>query len=159
MVSYANAFTMAGIHGGVQARFKDANKKALFNGCGSHSLNLCGQHSFAENASCVSFFGTLQALFSLFAASTHRWEVLINNTEVSVKRLAETLWSAHYEPVKPVSEKLDQFVDSIEALCDQREHLDTRGKAQGLLLAVCDFTLLIFWGDVLGEVDLAQQYL
>ena len=52
---------MAGIHGGVQARIKDVNKKALFNGCGSNSINLCGQHSFAENASCVSSFGTLQA--------------------------------------------------------------------------------------------------
>ena len=49
-----NASIMAGIHGGLQARIKDVNKKALFNGCGSHSLNLCGQHSFAENASCVS---------------------------------------------------------------------------------------------------------
>ena len=116
---YDNASTMAGIHGGLQARIKDVNKKALFNGCGSHSLNLCGQHSFAENASCVSLFGTLQALFSFFAASTHRWEVVINNTEVLVKRLAEIRRSAHYETVKPVSEKLDQFVDSIEALCEK----------------------------------------
>ena len=108
----------------VQARIKDVNKKALFNGCGSYSLNLCGQHLFAVNAFCVSIFGTPQALFSLFAAFTHRWEVLINNTEVSVKRLAETLLSAHYEPVKPVSKKLDQFVDSIEALCDQSENLE-----------------------------------
>ena len=39
------------------------------------------------------FLGHL-ALFSFFAACTHRWEVLINNTEVLVKRLAETRWSA-----------------------------------------------------------------
>ena len=123
---------MAAIHGRVQARIKDVNKKVLFNGCGSHSPNLCGQHLFAENGSCVSFFGTLQVLFSFFAASTHRWEVLINNTEVSVKRLAETQWSVHFEAVKLVRDKLDQFVDSIEALGDQSENLETRGKAQGL---------------------------
>ena len=97
-------------------------------------------------------------LFSFFAASTHRWEVLINNIEVSVKRLAETRWSVDYEAVKPVSEKPCQFVDSIEA----SETLETRCKAQGLLPAVCDFTFLCylyFWGDVVEEVDLAQQYL
>ena len=92
----------------------------------------------------MSFFGTLQALFSFFAASTHRWEVLINNTEVSVKRLAETRRSAHYEAVKPVSENLHQFVESIEALSDQSEHLETRGKAQVRLPAVCDFTFLCY---------------
>ena len=37
-----------------------------------------------------------------------------------------------------------------------------RCKARGLLPVVCDFTFLCylyFWGDVLEEVDLAQQYL
>ena len=39
---YDNVSIMAGIHGGLQARSKYVNKKALFNGGGSHSLNLCG---------------------------------------------------------------------------------------------------------------------
>ena len=69
---YDNAATMAGIHGGVQALIKEKNKKALFSGCIDHSLNLCGQHSFAENVSSVSFFGIFDALYSFFAASTHR---------------------------------------------------------------------------------------
>ena len=40
---------MSGIHGGVQAILKRRNKKAIFNGCVDHSLNLCGQHSFDKN--------------------------------------------------------------------------------------------------------------
>ncbi|CAN8014052.1 unnamed protein product [Ixodes persulcatus] len=39
---------------------------------GHHSLNLCGHHSFTQNSSCVTFFGPIEALFSFFAASTHR---------------------------------------------------------------------------------------
>ena len=90
---YDNAATMAGIHGGVQAILKEKNKKAVFNGCVDHSLNLCGQHSFAENSLCVTFFGPLERMFAFFAASTHRWDVLIAHTEVSVKRLSTTRWS------------------------------------------------------------------
>ncbi|XP_063794591.1 zinc finger MYM-type protein 1-like [Pseudophryne corroboree] len=159
---YDNAATMAGIHGGVQAILKRKNRKAIFSGCVDHSLNLCGQHSFAENASCVTFFGTLEAMYSFFANSTHRWDVLIEHTGVSVKRLSTTRWSAHHAAVTPVKEKLDKFVDAIEALCDVHENVDTRGAAQGLLPAVCDFTFLCylyFWCDVLQEVNLTQQYL
>ena len=39
---------------------------------------------------------------------------------------------------------------------------DTRGAAQGILPAVCDFTFLCylyFWADILEEVNLTQQYL
>ena len=63
---YDNAATMSGIHRGVQAIWKRKNKKAIFNGCVDHSLNLCGQHSFAENASCITFFSTLERMFSFF---------------------------------------------------------------------------------------------
>ncbi|KAM9311655.1 zinc finger MYM-type protein 1-like [Gastrophryne carolinensis] len=159
---YDNAATMAGIHGGVQSILMEKNRKAVFNGCVDHSLNLCGQHSFAENASCVTFFGTLQAMFSFFAASTHRWDVLIERTGVSVKRLSTTRWSAHHAAVKPVKDKFDMFVSALETLCEPCENMDTRGAAQGLLPAVCDFTFLCylhFWSDVLREVDDAQQYL
>uniref|UniRef100_A0A8C5PE46 TTF-type domain-containing protein n=1 Tax=Leptobrachium leishanense TaxID=445787 RepID=A0A8C5PE46_9ANUR len=159
---YDNAATMAGIHGGVQAIIKEKNKKAIFSGCVDHSLNLCGQHSFAENASCVKFFGTLQTMFTLFAGSSHRWDVLMTHTGVSVKRLSTTRWSAHYAAVKPVRENFDNFVAAIKALCARDENLDTRAAAEGLLPAVCDFTFLCylyFWSDVLREVNVAQLYM
>lgn len=159
---YDNAATMSGLHGGVQAILKRKNKKAIFNGCVDHSLNLCGQHSFAENASCVTFFGTLETMYSFFAASTHRWDVLIEHTAMSVKRLSTTRWSAHHAAVKPVKDNFEECVAAIEALCDPRENVETRGAAQGLLPAVCDFTFLCylyFWAAVLEEVNYTQQYL
>lgn len=127
-----------------------------------HSLNLCGQHSFAENVSGVTFFGTLETRFSFFAASTHRWDVLIEHTGMSVKRLSTTRRSAHSAAVKSVKEKFDECVAPIKAVCDPQENLDTRGTAQGLLSAVCNFTFLCylyFWCDVLEEVNLTHQYL
>ena len=51
-------------HGGVQAIIKARNNKAIFVGCIDHSINLCGQHSFAQNVSCVKFFGTIETIFT-----------------------------------------------------------------------------------------------
>nr|XP_047132432.1 zinc finger MYM-type protein 1-like [Hydra vulgaris] len=136
---YDNAATMAGIHGGVQKIISDKNNKAIFNGCIDHSLNLCGQHSFAVNASCVTFFGTIDAIYLFFAASTHRWEVLIKHTNISVKRLSTTRWSAHYNAVKPLQVNFEKFIEAIEALCSTNENLDTRGAAESLLPAVCQY--------------------
>ncbi|XP_044151348.1 uncharacterized protein LOC122939347 [Bufo gargarizans] len=60
---YDNAATMAGIHGGVQAKIKEINPKAFFMPCANHSLNLCGVHSFGSVVSCVTFFGTLERVY------------------------------------------------------------------------------------------------
>ncbi|XP_033231606.1 zinc finger MYM-type protein 6-like [Belonocnema kinseyi] len=54
---YDNAATMAGVLGGVKAKIKERNPKALFMPCANHSLNLCGVHSFGSIDSCVTFFG------------------------------------------------------------------------------------------------------
>lgn len=159
---YDNAASMAGIHGGVQQKIKDINPKAIFVPCSNHSLNLCGKHSFANNPSCVTFFGSLEALYTFFALSTHRWDVLVKYTGLTVKRLSTTRWSAHADAVKPVIQKFNQFVEAIEALCDVEESVETRGAAHNLLPAICDFSFisfLFFWGDVLQEVDLAQKYM
>ena len=61
-----------------------------------------------------------------------------------------------------MKDKFDDCITAIEALCDPRENLDTRGTAQGLLHAVCDFTFICYlnlWADILEEVNLTQQYL
>jgi hypothetical protein len=125
-------------------------------------LNLCGKHSFANNPSCVTFFGSLEALYTFFALSTHRWDVLVKYTGLTMKRLSTTRWSAHADAVKPVIQKFNQFVEAIEALCDVEESVETRGAAHNLLPAICGFSFisfLFFWGDVLQEVDLAQKYM
>ena len=74
---------MSGVHGGVQSIIKSENNKAIFIGCIDHSINLCGQHSFAQNVSCVTFFGTLETIFSFFSASTSRWKVLMKHSKLS----------------------------------------------------------------------------
>lgn len=156
---YDNAAVMSGIHGGVQAIIKEKNKKAIFIGCIDHSINLCGQHSFAQNVSCVTFFGAVEAIFNFFSASTSRWEVLLKNSKASVKRLSATRWSAHFAAVKVLAENFDGITSAIEELCNNESNLDTRGAAQNLMPAICNFSFLCFlsfWHDVLKEVNDVQ---
>ena len=90
---------MSGFHGGVQATAKNTNKKAIFNGCWSHTLNLWGQHSFAQITSCVAFFGNLEAMYLFFATSFHRWGVLTEHSDVIIR------WSARHDAVNQLTKR------------------------------------------------------
>ncbi|GBL88072.1 hypothetical protein AVEN_133725-1 [Araneus ventricosus] len=64
-----------------------------------------------------------------------------------------------YETVKLVCKCFKKIVDAIEELCDASETIKTRGAAQTLLPAMCDFSFLCLWNDVLKEVDHFQKCL
>ncbi|CAH2295677.1 Hypothetical predicted protein [Pelobates cultripes] len=101
-------------------------------------------------------------MYSIFSVSTHRWELLMENLGVTVKRLSQTRWSAHYDDVKPVRASFEKLTSALEKLCNPKENVDTRGSAQMLLSAVCDFSFLCylsFWCEVLQEVNITQKYL
>ena len=132
---YDNAFTMAGVYGGVQAKIKEVNPKALFNGCISHSLNLCGTHAFSMTPGCITFFGTMESLYTFFSASTSRWDKLMEFVEISLKRIVETQWSSLHEAVKPVAESFDKYVNATNSLCSSEQNFDTKTDAQTLLPA------------------------
>ena len=144
------------------SEIKSINKNAVFNGCIGHSLNLSGQHSFAESTSCVTFFGTIEKLYIFFSGSTHRWDVLLTFTKTALKRLCTTRWSAHHDSVMAVRNSIDECISALNTLTEPVENMDTRGAAQSLLPAVCNFSFLcylFFWSTVLKEVDNTQKYL
>ncbi|GBP34724.1 hypothetical protein EVAR_25728_1 [Eumeta japonica] len=161
---YDNAATMAGVHGGVQAIIKEHNPKTLFMPCANHLLNLCGVHCFGSVSSSVTFFGTLERVYTFFSSSTHRWGILMKSVGVSVKRLVETRWSAHHDAVKSLKNNFEKLVSTLEDMCDlssSRENADTREAASTLLPALCDFSFLCylsFWCEVLEEVNQTQKY-
>ena len=131
---YDNATTMSGIYTGVQTRIKKFNPKAIFVPCANHSLNLCGVHAFGSVSVCVTFFGTLESVYTFFSCSTHIWEVLKETVGVTVKRLNDTRWSAHHDAVKPIFKHFEKLVKAVEKLCDASENLDTRGAAEVILI-------------------------
>ena len=69
---YDNAAVMSGHVSGVQPRILGKIPIALFNNCDNHSLNLACVHTASEETITISFFGTIEAIYNFFNASTYR---------------------------------------------------------------------------------------
>ena len=142
--AYDNASTTAGVRTGVQRRIKDINSKALFIPCGNHSLILAGVHSMKSSEISETFFAAVERIYSFFSASTHRWEVLLKYAPNVVKQVIDTGWSAHYEAVKALQQCFVDVVGALNELCDQKENIDTRGQARGILDVIQRFSFVSF---------------
>jgi hypothetical protein len=101
---YDNSSVMAGHLSGLQQRINARNHRVLFVNCDNHSLNLAGVHTAKQDHVVISFFGTSARIYTLFSASTNRWEQLQCIVSVTVKRDCETRWSSRTEAVKAVND-------------------------------------------------------
>ena len=160
---YDNAAEMAGHISGLQQRICDRNNRALFVNCDNHSLNLAGVHSAKQDPVVVTFFGTLENIYSFFSHSTIRWEELKRVLPITVKRESATRWSERLEAVKAIFEGLDELVQLIEKLSeDSTMTPETRSGAEQLQACILKFNfiaLLQFWNTVLGKIDSVQKRL
>ena len=158
--SYDNAAVMAGHKTGVQARIIKKNPLAIFVPCDNHSLNLVGVHAAHVDPLMVTFFGTIERIFSYFSSSTHRWEILKEHADLAVKKECETRWSSRNDAVEAVSTQLNSIVDALEQLRDSpNENADTRGDAGSVLHNVLNFNFLVllpFWQNILQSINRIQ---
>ncbi|CAM4628560.1 unnamed protein product [Lepidochelys kempii] len=82
---YNNSTNMKGRNSGVQARIRALNPRAFFMPCGCCSLSLAVSDAAAFSLDSVFLFGALQRLYVLFSASTIRWKILTDKTNLTVK--------------------------------------------------------------------------
>ena len=154
---------MAGHISGLQQRICDRNNRALFVNCDNHSLNLAGVHSAKQDPVVVTFFGTLENIYSFFSHSTIRWEELKRVLPITVKRESATRWSARLEAVKAIFEGLDELVQLLEKLSeDSTMTPETRSGAEQLQACILKFNFIVllqFWNTVLGKIDRVQKRL
>uniref|UniRef100_A0A0L8HRB5 DUF4371 domain-containing protein n=1 Tax=Octopus bimaculoides TaxID=37653 RepID=A0A0L8HRB5_OCTBM len=103
-------------------------------------------HSEFRSCACASvgarFFGTLDRLFSFFSASTHRWDILIEITGATIKRVGETRWSSRADAVKVVHTKFTEIIAALERLMENAENATTRSDAGLILQAMLLFSFL-----------------
>ena len=72
---------MSGRYTGLQARIHELNEFAIYVPCAGHSLNLVGVKSAECCLQSIKFFDFVQHLYTFFAGSTHRWNVLTSYLE------------------------------------------------------------------------------
>jgi len=99
---YDNGSNMKGQVSGVQGRILRANPKALYVPCSCHSQNLvlCDAANSCVSAKC--FFANVHRLYTLFAASVQRWEILRKHFQITMKPVCATRWESRIYSIKAV---------------------------------------------------------
>jgi len=67
----------------------------------------------------VTFFSTVEGVYTFFACSTIRWQQLKDAVKCTVKRESDTHWSVREEAVKVILENIDELVNLLE---DMNKH-------------------------------------
>jgi len=84
---YDNAAVISGHISRVQKRILDKNPLALFLNCDSRSLNPSSVHAATRDTLAVTFFSTVEGVYTFFARSTIRWQQLKDVVKCTVKRV------------------------------------------------------------------------
>ncbi|KAI3525917.1 hypothetical protein L1887_05050 [Cichorium endivia] len=161
---YDNGANMKGKEKGVQNRFLNLNPRAFYTPCGCHSLNLTLCDMANTSVKGKNFFGLIQRIYTIFANSTKRWEILKENVKGwSLKSLCQTRWESRVESLKAI--KL-QLVDVREALLQVGEKdNDAAIASEATSLAekeLGDFEFLlstVIWYQVLNQVNIVSKKL
>uniref|UniRef100_A0A7N0UUV2 DUF4371 domain-containing protein n=1 Tax=Kalanchoe fedtschenkoi TaxID=63787 RepID=A0A7N0UUV2_KALFE len=122
---YDNGSNMKGRNQGVQKKLLDVNPRAFYTPCGSHSLNLmlCVMVNTCSKAR--DFFGAIQRIYTIFANSTKRSQILKDNVkELTLKSLSYTRWESRVDSVKAVRFQIGEVnvvsksLQSVDMLID-----------------------------------------
>lgn len=73
---YDNGANMVGQYQGVQSRILNQNLRAFFIPYWAHSFNLVLKDTAKISARAMQFFETIKRIFTIFSASTARWDIL-----------------------------------------------------------------------------------
>jgi hypothetical protein len=136
--SYDNATNISGYYSGLQGRFKEQSKYALYVPYVGHSINLAGVQAVDCNLNVTIYFDFVQNLYNFFSSSTHRWEILVSHLRPHlkvVKHLSKPRWSAHADAVTVLNDGYEDIKKSLDALLnDINQSSETCLIAQSLIL-------------------------
>ncbi|XP_058726408.1 uncharacterized protein LOC131597749 [Vicia villosa] len=161
---YDNGSNMKGKHQGVQKKFLDLNPRAFYTPCACHSLNLtlCDMANSCGKAK--DFFGVVQRIYTIFANSTKRWQILKDNVKwLTPKSLSSTRWESHVDSVKAIKTQMSDFREALLEVSEK--DLDSKIRSEAKSLAtneLGDFEFLmaiIIWFEILSTINVVSKLL
>lgn len=166
--SYDGASNMSGHISGLQMRVKEVNPYATYVHCCAHNLNLVLAHSCDNCVQAVTFFGTVQTLYTFITSSLPRLTIFeeaqaeLHMPKVALKKLCETRWYCKHSAVKAVKENYAALLLALEKIIKREKSPKHVGEAQGLLNSINKFEFLLMleiWIPILSELNSVSEYL
>ncbi|XP_024626895.1 zinc finger MYM-type protein 1-like [Medicago truncatula] len=161
---YDNGSNMKGKHQGVQKKFLDINSRAFYTPCGCHSLNLalCDMANSCTKAK--DFFGVVQRIYTIFANSIKRWQILKDNVKgLTPKSLSSTRWESHVESVKAIRAQMSDFREALLEVSEKDPDSKLCSEAKSLATnELGDFEFLmaiIIWFEILSAINSVSKLL
>lgn len=162
---YDNGANMKGKKSGVQKRILDCSPLAFYMPCGCHSLNLLLCDAAKSSLKSTTLFGIIGRLYSLFAGSTQRWNILNNNLKSGLlQRPSDTRWEAKISSLKPIRFHIDEVYNALIELSEHEKQRDPQVAHEAISLSEqlekFDFMVsLVVWYDLLFEINLVSKFM
>ena len=157
---YDNAANMSGKYNGAQAIIQKQCSTAIFSPCGCHTLNLCGNDAAECIPEAITYFGTIQTIYTLFSCSPKRWEILAKHIGCSLHGISGTRWSDRVESVKPFVAHIPGVKLALEDLLELNLTPKTKNEIKGAICYVSSFTCIIMsvvWHKILVPIDFCNK--
>jgi len=161
---YDNGSNMKGKNQGVQKKLLDINSRAFYSACACHSLNLTLCDMSKSCGKAKKFFGVIQRIYTIFAKSTKRWQILKDNlTGLTLKPLSTTRWESRVDSVKAIRLQMQEIREALLEVSDTDNDETISSEAHSLATnELGDFEFMvsiIIWYEVLSAINLVSKQL
>ncbi|KAL4092160.1 hypothetical protein QTP88_026713 [Uroleucon formosanum] len=160
---YDNGANMIRQYKSVQARILKQNPRAFFVPCAAHRLNLVLGDTAKSPVRAVHFFGTVERLYTLFSASTGKWDIFSRHCHKwIVKKWSETRWESRYDSIKAIRFQVKEIIDALDKISDETRDPLIRSETNSLIAEIRSLEFLMslcIWYTVLCEVNIVSKSL
>ncbi|KAL4101295.1 hypothetical protein QTP88_021315 [Uroleucon formosanum] len=160
---YDNGANMIRQYKSVQTRILKQNPRAFFVPCAAHRLNLVLGDTAKSPVRAVHFFGTVERLYTLFSASTGKWDIFSRHCHKwIVKKWSETRWESRYDSIKAIRFQVKEIIDALDKISDETRDPLIRSETNSLIAEIRSLEFLMslcIWYTVLCEVNIVSKSL
>ncbi|XP_074289540.1 uncharacterized protein LOC141614695 [Silene latifolia] len=110
------------------------------------------------------FFGVIQRIYTIFANSNKRWEILKNNaTKYTLKQFSSTRWESRVDSVKAIRFQIAEVCDALLQVGETDNDSKIRSEAKSLAMnELGDFEFLValvIWYEILYRINFVSKQL
>jgi hypothetical protein len=155
---------MKGKNIGVQKKVLEVNPRVFYSACGCHSLNLALCDMAKSCGKAKDFFGIKQRIYTIFATSTKRWQILKDNLSgLTLKPVSATRWESRVDSVKAIRFQMQDIREALLQVSDTDNDATICSEAKSLATnELGDFEFIVaivIWYGVLSAVNLVSKQL